>query len=257
MFPDVEILGLSLYNIFFTLGIISALVILRVYGDKKNMPAKVMNFYLITGVFAIIFGYFSAIFFQALYNSIETGVFVINEHTGITFLGGLIGGAGSFLLIFYFVGKVIFKENEHKKYFNMLLNIAPCSITLAHAIGRIGCFCAGCCYGKPTDSFLGVMFPGHLEKVFPTQIFESVFLFALFIILSRMYFKDKWFTMPVYLIAYGIFRFLNEYLRGDDRGEFFIKFLSPSQGISLILVIVGVILLYFQFRKPTKTKNQS
>ena len=122
--------------------------------------------------------------------------------------------------------------------------MAPCCILIAHAFGRVGCFFAGCCYGKETDSFLGVKFPNLPNPVHPTQLYEAAFLFLLFaicfILLMKKDFKHN---LTVYLIAYGIFRFFIEYLRADDRGEF-IPGISPSQFWSILMVVIGVGLIF-------------
>ena len=102
---------------------------------------------------------------------------------------------------------------DASKFINDILIIAPACITLAHGLGRVGCFLAGCCYGKETTSILGVTFPkgstayflyGPNHNVLPTQLFEAIFLFILFIILFFMK-KNQFIT---YLFSYGIFRFL-------------------------------------------------
>jgi phosphatidylglycerol:prolipoprotein diacylglycerol transferase len=126
-----------------------------------------------------------------------------------------------------------------------LIDVIAIGIPLGHAFGRLGCFFYGCCYGKPTDSFIGVLFPpdsaaGYLGvKVIPTQLISSFFLFVLFFILLFLR-KKKRFDGQIalsYIILYSIFRFLIEFFRGDPRGTFL--HLSTSQFISLILVVIS------------------
>ena len=88
---------------------------------------------------------------------------------GLTFIGGLIGGTLCFLTIYLF-----FRKKYTTRLYRMT-SILPCCILIAHAFGRIGCFFAGCCYGKETDSFLGVQFPQLSHPVYPTQLYEAVF----------------------------------------------------------------------------------
>ena len=142
------------------------------------------------------------------------------------------------------------------------MNILITGVVLAHAFGRIGCFLAGCCYGIPTDSFLGVVFPhGHAHDAFPdtaiypTQLFESLFLFGLFFVLHFVK-KLRNNEVEIYLIAYGTWRFLVEFIRGDDRGSLFgfitteyNIFPTPSQYLSLLMIIGGIYLL-------VRTKNK-
>ena len=102
--------GIDLYLICLCLAIVSALVIFRVMADKLKIKAQLQNFCLYIAVAAIFFGYLSAVFFQALYNIKKNGGFVINTATGATFYGGLIGGAGLFLLLYFTIGKKIFAK---------------------------------------------------------------------------------------------------------------------------------------------------
>ena len=96
MYPYTVVFGMNLYDIFLALGVISALVIARVFADKDKVGAKLFNFILLTGGIAIGFGYFGAVFTQAIYNWLDGEDFVINSSTGATFLGGLVGGVVTF-----------------------------------------------------------------------------------------------------------------------------------------------------------------
>ena len=157
---------------------------------------------------------------------------------GLTFIGGLIGGTLCFLTIYLFF---------RKKYTTRLYRVTsllPCCILIAHAFGRIGCFFAGCCYGKETDSFLGVQFSQLSHPVYPTQLYEAVFLFILFFICFYLLLKkDFMHNLSLYLISYGIFRYFLEYLHGDNRGEL-IGLITPSQFWSLLMILLGIILIF-------------
>ena len=90
--------------------------------------------------------------------------------------------------------------------------------------------------------------------IYPTQLIESFFLFSLFFALTNIK-KLKGVEVETYLIGYGVFRILLEFIRGDDRGSFlpFITtqynlFPTPSQYLSLIMVCIGVYLLYRKFK---------
>ena len=95
--------GITLYEIFILIGAIVALLLIRVLGDKRKMPAKLQNLILIGTVVSIVLGYLSAVLFQAVYNIASRGKFIIDEYTGATFYGGLIGGAIC-LIVIYLVG---------------------------------------------------------------------------------------------------------------------------------------------------------
>lgn len=254
MFPDEIIFGITLYDAFLCLGIISSVVVYDIYLSKREIPLKVKNFYLICGVFSIIFGLFGAELFQSVFNYIKSGVFVFG---GLTFYGGIISGAVAFFTVVLIFGKLYFKENEHEKYFGEVLEVVPCCITVAHALGRIGCLTAGCCHGYETNSAHGVFMyvnenPSGGYYV-PTQLYEAIFLICLFIVLSCLYFKNGKTNFAVYLIAYGVWRFIIEFVRGDERGAF-ITGLTPAQAISIIAVVIGLIIV---FVKIVKIKKQT
>ena len=133
--------------------------------------------------------------------------------------------------------------------------IAPICITIAHGIGRIGCFLAGCCYGVQTDSWIGIDFPNDgLGKVVPTQLIEAIFLFLLTGILVILLLVKKFrYNFLVYLGAYSVFRFILEFFRGDERGVAFA--LSPSQ-VWCILILGGLFTLYLLLRKIFNDQNE-
>ncbi len=247
MYPYPIIGNISLYEICFTVGLIVALVIFRLLCDVKKMTAKATNFYIVCAVVSIAAGYGGAILFQAAYNALESGKFVINNETGMTFLGGLISGTAVFLLLHATVARKLFSRDVRKKNFFVILTIAPCCICAAHGFGRIGCLMAGCCYGISVTSPIGVLAqaPGrHL----PVQLFEAVFLFVLSVILTVLFVKGYKVGFPVYLAAYGAFRFVIEYFRADYRGNL-IPGLSPSQTLSLLMVVFGVVWIIYLFYK--------
>lgn len=201
--------GFNLYVLFITLGVIAALVVFRILADKNKFPAGLQNLVLIGAVISVVVGYCFAVLFQGVYNAFETGKFVINGSTGATFYGGLIGGAGIMLLIYFLGGKLILKNDDNKKYFSMFLQIGVCCVAVAHGFGRIGCLTAGCCHGHETDAWYGInqyMYTdagGHevWKKVVPLQLFEALFLFALGALMFYLAWKGKKYNFPVYTIG--------------------------------------------------------
>ena len=177
---------------------------------------------------------------------------------GLVFYGGFAGAAVAF---FAFCRKYR-KERSVADFSDLLL----CGLPLGHAFGRIGCFLNGCCYGSRAEgalSWLGVSFPplsdasyeqarlGLLARpslpslpVLPVQLFEAAFLLMLAALLVFLYAKTrkagtaKGLPTGVYLFSYAAFRFLIEFLRGDDRPE--LGSLSSAQMFSIPLAAVGV-----------------
>lgn len=130
-------------------------------------------------------------------------------------------------------------------------------LAIGHCIGRLGCFAAGCCYGKPTDHWWGITFRNLLPTPVvdalvprePTQLFESAAELGIFFILTWM-FKRKKFDGQIfgaYLFLYGIARFFLEFIRDDPgRGSVFGGALSGTQLIALGLVLTGGLIWYLR-----------
>ena len=242
MLPEPIFWKVHMYGLMIGIGLALGFGVLTIYCKKKKVDEKFSDFIFMNGIAAVLLGFMSASLFQSVYNYIENPEEGFKLGGSMTFLGGLIGGVVFFLVIYF----IMQKKYETKLY--EVLSIVPCVITMAHGFGRLGCFFAGCCYGKPTDSFLGVTFPGHTQAVHPTQLYEAAFLFILFGVFSFLLFKYNFrHNFSLYLVCYGIFRFCIEFLRGDHRGEL-LGFISPSQTWSLVMVIMGVV-LYFLVNK--------
>lgn len=254
MYPYEIIFGMTLYDIFLSLGVVSALLIVRLFADYDKASAKLFNFILLTGACAIGLGYFSAVLFQAIYNWLDGEPFTINASTGATFLGGLIGGVVVFLVGYFLIGHFLFKDKQNVKYFPRLLDIAAVCITSAHGFGRLGCLMAGCCYGAETDAWCGIYHIALETKVVPMQLFEAIFLFTLSIFLAVLVYKRITGTMAIYMFAYGIWRFVAEYFRDDYRGSTFVKFLTPSQLTALVLFLGSGVVLFYSLNAKKRNK---
>lgn len=254
MLPNPLFLNVHMYGIMIAVGILFAFLVLFRYSKKLGLPGKLTDLVYYDGIVSILLGFGFAALFQATYNYIEHPENGFHLGEGITFLGGMIGGTVVYLIIW-----MIFRKKVPGNLYD-IMPVIPCMITVGHAFGRIGCFFAGCCYGKPTDSIFGVQFPGayfeQLGKVHPTQLYEAAFLFVLFGVLTWLLLKKKFqYTMTVYLASYGVFRFFIEFLRYDDRGQLG-KLLSPSQTMSLVFLGLAVLAFFLQ-RNYLKNKPAS
>ena len=253
LLPDIFDYTIPLYDLMIAIGIFALLLYVgKRLETQLGYTKKQANKILLLIVGSLVAALISSYLFDGIFHSIKYGELRFGS---ITFIGGLIGGIVCFLLLLKYFYK---DENKDVK---KIMNILITGVVLAHAFGRIGCFLAGCCYGIPTDSFLGVIFPhGHAHDAFPdtaiypTQLFESLFLFGLFFVLHFVK-KLRNNEVEIYLIAYGTWRFLVEFIRGDDRGSLFgfitteyNIFPTPSQYLSLLMIIGGIYLL-------VRTKN--
>lgn len=262
MYPYKIFGDFDLYTILITLGAAGALVVFRLLSDRVRLSARLTNLALAAGVGGMAAGLGSAVLFQAFYDYLAGYGFYLDEHTGATFYGGLIGGAAAFLLIYFVAGRFLLPAREHLSHFFPVAGLAAVSITFAHACGRVGCFMVGCCHGLLTDSPLGLYFPALDARVYPTQLYEALFLAGLCALLAFRALRGKRDGFPLYLVAYGAFRYFIEFLRGDDRGASPVPFLSPSQLTALVLVAVGIFLFWLEARgrdgeKSTETPTKS
>jgi phosphatidylglycerol:prolipoprotein diacylglycerol transferase len=149
-----------------------------------------------------------------------------------------------------------------------IADAAAPGIALGQAIGRLGCLSAGCCYGKPTHLPWGITFtnPYSYENVgvplniplHPTQIYESVGTFFLFVfLLWRLSKKHKPGQIILeYLSIYAVLRFVIEFYRNDERGSVFYGLLSTSQFISILTLLGAGIAYYFIVRRPGTVRQK-
>lgn len=253
-------LEVFLYGICMALGIISCFGFLMYTMWKKNFNDEATDKLLLIGVFGTGFGILSAALFQGLYNYIDNpaGGFSLS---GMTFIGGLIGGVLSFLGVYWLYIYVIAPRTKIKLLQNNMnatltdaLPFIPIGIAIAHAFGRLGCFFGGCCYGMEAEWGLycagsysnGIYSQG--PKVVPLQLFEMSFLIVLAVVMAVLYFKVKFnYNFGLYAVAYGVWRFCIEFARGDERGQFIGTALSPSQFWSIIMIIVGAGYFFLQY----------
>ena len=256
MYPYKLFLGLDLYSILITVGVVACLLLLRLQGDWRELRAKHQNFLLTLVPLAVVLGYVAAVLIQGLYNMAALGEYRIDGATGATFFGGLLGGVIVFVSLYFGVGYFRFRDGYHKAHFRDVLDLAAACITVAHGFGRLGCLMAGCCHGPATDAWYGVetIYPGY--RVVPVQLFEALFLFTLTAVLLFLMKKGKRHQMPIYMFAYGTWRFLIEYVRADDRGQTIVSFLSPSQLFALVLLLGGVALLAVELYLDRRAAGQ-
>ncbi len=204
--------------------------------------------------FGITFDQANTLFILLIVAGIVGGkVFMIFEDPSYYFknMGKLISSSG-----FVFYGSLLFCIPTMLLFFKWnklpvlpMLDIMAIVTCIVHAFGRLGCFMAGCCYGIPTDGWLGVIFtdPACQAKplntsLHPTQLYESAFIFllmgGLLFLKARKKFDGQVFL--VYLVVYACGRSIIEMFRGDIERGFIIKdIISNSQFISLMIVGVA------------------
>lgn len=244
MLPTINILGLDypMYMLMIILGIAIAILIANNYFRKFNDISKEDVFYsMIYALIGVIVGakvlYIITIIPDLIKNFSQYNIMDLLKG-GFVFYGGLIGGI---------VGLYIYVKQFKLQFKSLFLTLMPV-VPLIHAFGRIGCFCAGCCYGCEYDGIGHIIFhnsevaPNNIP-LFPVQLVESGINIIIFIILLLTYKKyiGTYKTVALYTTLYGISRFSLEFFRGDyERGIFF--GISTSQWISIVIILIGIIL---------------
>ena len=172
--------------------------------------------------------------------------------SGGVFYGGLIAAVA---VAFWYMWR-------HKMPLWTTCDVFAPGIALGHAVGRLGCLMAGCCYGRPTSVPWAITFtnpeaaanvgtPLHVA-LHPTQLYESAAEALILVLLLVTEKKGRPFegrTFWSYMVLYGISRFVIEFFRGDDRG--LVYGFSTSQFISLILVPLAIVMLIYLSRRTS------
>ncbi len=175
------------------------------------------------------------------------------DQGGLVFYGGFIL---ALILIVWYVRKIC--KCDVIRAFDAL---AP-ALAVAHAMGRIGCFFNGCCFGKPASCPWAVVYPENTEPfirygamaLHPVQLYEAILNIILGAVLFVLVRKCKrGVTMAVYILAYGLLRFVDEFFRGDHSD--FVQGFTPAQVIGFGMIPAGIILLIIFLRAPKDAIN--
>ena len=258
-------LTIASYGFLFALGALLAILLAFSKARKENIDLKVFTDFIF---YVMILSLLGA---KLLLLATNLGYYLKYPAeikylltSGGTFFGGLIAGA-----VF-----AVWFMRRHKLSYRVLGDIAGPSLALGHFFGRLGCFAAGCCWGREAEHFpLAVTFssakanyltgvPLH-TALYPTQLFESLLNLVNFIILYFAYrkrtFKGQVFAL--YVLNYSLIRFAGEYFRGDpDRGYIFGGMEDPLASLSVpqLICVIGFILalvLRMVFKKLGEKEN--
>lgn len=245
MLPFIKIFGyqISTYGLMAMLGLVAAYVYTKLALPTKNRIGGDIELTMVWGIVGTFAGAKLAYLLRELPQlHRELPQLLSNPEVflqkyllgGFIFYGGLAGALAAAFLYW----------RKNKLDCEMMTAYMLPVVPLIHGFGRIGCFCAGCCYGVETSSALiGVRFSASTIApndcyLLPVQLYEAVFELLLFVYLLR---KQKrgaggYKMLYAYLTLYSAARFILEFLRGDtERG--FIAGLSTSQMLALITLV--------------------
>ena len=237
MLPSLNLGFVTLYLYPFFWGVAWASCYLFINSKLPN-NLKIRNFFYFIIIFLCAMGGAKIFFLASIPSTFFENATVDNFSSGLGFVfyGGLIIGG--------LAVSVLSKLDEiwRRAALKNMLIVLP----LGHAIGRLGCLFAGCCFGIHWDMPCCNINNDSLMRL-PIPAIESIFLLILFYKLLKMH-KDSFsIILSVYFIYYGVLRLCLELLRDDLRGHWL--FLPPSLWISLLLIYSGVFLRNSNFKK--------
>jgi phosphatidylglycerol:prolipoprotein diacylglycerol transferase len=214
--------------------------------DGRPERAQVWDLFIVMVVSSVIGSKLGHVLFEASGHKRETGEPITGiidllsydpwhwarlGEGGYVWYGGMIGAL--------LTAVVYFKRRPKLNAALYADTFAPAIMTGA-AVGRIGCFLAGCCHGRPTDAPWGVVFADNPLPVHPTQLYDSFIAASLAIVLFLRFPRRKFDgeNISILLMAYAVLRSITEIFRGDvERGG--IGPLSTSQLLSIPLFLAG------------------
>jgi phosphatidylglycerol:prolipoprotein diacylglycerol transferase len=265
MFLEFGSVSITWYGVMMASGFLTCMFIWSRLAPKDGRPSEISSSIAFWVMFCGILGA------RVAYVISDWGHYAANPAEilqvwkgGVIYYGGFIGASLAIIVLSYLnrdKGKLSFYD----------LAITP--IPLGHALGRFGCFMNGCCYGTPTDSPLGICYPHRswpyhyqLEQgligpdaltslaVHPVQLYEAGLNILLFGLLFWLFDRRtrNGTNLAIYLMSYPLIRFAMEFMRGDERQTIVGGSLHTSQGVSILLFVIGVI-IWIKRTKRDKT----
>lgn len=238
------------YGLMIAIGMISAILLSLYRGKKLGFNTDVIVDLGLYGILGGVIGAKVLFWIVELPNIIHDTNYIFKTLSdGFVVYGGIIGGIAA---------GYIYSRIKGFKFLEYLDLIVP-TIAFAQGFGRIGCFAAGCCYGRETNSILSVVFknssyaPNGVSLI-PTQLFSSGgdFIIAAILLFCSYKCKRKGQVSGLYMILYSIGRFTIEIFRGDPRGG--VGILSTSQFICIFIFLIGIYFFGF-INKGKKCQN--
>lgn len=253
MFPVLARFGafeLGAYGVLLVVAILAALFLAARLGARDGLSTKRMND---LGVLTLIAGVLGAKALDTLVNSVSAGRLVVTDFREAGAVhGGVLVGALTLVLA----------ARRFKMPLGATLDAHAPALALGQALGRLGCFLAGCCFGAPTDGALAVTFhdlAAHRISgtplgvpVHPVQLYDALAHFALAALLAHLHLRRRTPSglflegrlLGVYFGLEGVVRFSLEGLRGDLGRGVWAFGLSTGRLTALAMLGLGAAILF-------------
>ncbi|VEN73590.1 Prolipoprotein diacylglyceryl transferase [Candidatus Desulfarcum epimagneticum] len=256
MFPTIFTIGtvsLHSYGLFVAIGCLAGFFLARVEARRKNIdPDRISDLVF----YALIAGIVGARLFYAL---TDPAPYIQNPLALLKIWEGGLVFYGAFILA---VPTIFIYARRHGLKAAVIFDILAPGLALGHFFGRIGCFLAGCCYGKASDLPFAVVFqnPGSLAPLnlglHPVQLYSALsnLLIFGFLWLLRKRLRIDGQLFWVYVLLYAAARFFLEFFRGDFRGDFVFGILSPAQTLGVAMAGVSMVCLALSARRASSDR---
>ena len=259
MYPELFHIGsfpVNTYGVLLALAFMAALFVASRLGGRDGLPReRVFDL----GLWMLLGGLFGSKLLLMLaepeYGQDWRNLLSIDFlRSGGVWYGGFLGGLLTGVLLI----------RRYKLSFWKVTDAFAPGVALGQAIGRQGCFAAGCCWGRPTNMPWGVEFGELAHRItgvpvgvhlHPTQLYESAATLLIFLLLYRLHRRKRFDgeVIAAYAVLYGLTRFTIEFFRDDPRGDILglttLTGLSTSQLISLVVFFAALITLVVRHRK--------
>jgi phosphatidylglycerol---prolipoprotein diacylglyceryl transferase len=231
------------YGMMVAIAFIMGIYLARLEASRKNITPDLiydLAFFLVIGSLAGARIYYLVFFDPSSFIKDPVSIFRIWEG-GLAIHGAILGGI---------TASALFAVARRLSFWDLSDIIAP-SIILGQAIGRFGCFLNGCCFGIPTKSALGIVFPAgsladvayHGLAVHPAQLYEMALdlsgFFILWSIRKKIKFSGGLFL--IYLMTYSVIRLIISGLRGDSL-YIWGSGIKIAQAISAVIFVMAMVI---------------
>lgn len=250
------------YGVFLALAFLGAIMVTVRLGARDGLPKeRIYDLCLWMLLASLVGSKILMLFTEPEYRGNFWALLSLDFlRSGGVFYGGLIGAVvtGYFLM------------RRYKLPWWKTADACAPGIALGNVLGRLGCFSAGCCWGRPTTEPWGVRFTELAHEItgvpagvalHPTQLYESISMLIVFAFLLWLH-RHRRFSGQVillYALLYSAIRFVIEFFRDDPRGDIFglttLTGLSTSQMIGIIVGVASLIVLVRRWRNPAATRS--
>lgn len=251
MIPIIDLGVIQLPTFYLVISFTASLILLVIHKQTENYRIQDRKFIFDLLIVVMVCGFFGARIFHIFYEEFDFyAAFPLETFKfwkgGFIYYGGFIAGLISAIVFCY----------QNKQNFWTWTDFFSPYIGLAYALGRIGCFLQGCCYGLYCE------WPWAVRHLHPTQLYMCIadIMLVLFLIrfktwalINQKKFYSRIFKFDGSFFLFWIFghafnRFMIEFLRNDDRGAIILDY-SISQWISLLVMLTALVTYYLKYKK--------